>query len=172
MTNREMLEVYLELYLTMLCAYLLFSGMLWELLAMLPELLAWLMTYLAICVWEAGKLIGKGLLWLTVNGGRYAWWSAKQIAVFTYILIDECRKGAPEEEEAADTAGDADGMVNPYAAALAVLGLSEPFTPLDLKQVYRAAMKVAHTDMGGGSKEAAQALNAARDLIMETKRWK
>jgi DnaJ-domain-containing protein 1 len=108
---------------------------------------------------------------------------AVNAGLFIAILFDEWRRGRRQEagEQAFADEGDADeqddeqeqeqARQDDYAAALALLGLSEPFTQADLKRLYRKAMKTAHPD-AGGAKETAQALNTARDLIAALKGWK
>lgn len=59
---------------------------------------------------------------------------------------------------------------DPFAQALALLGLAQDCTEPALKAAYRAAIRKAHPDTGG-SAEAAQAVFAAHDLIRQRKGW-
>lgn len=58
-----------------------------------------------------------------------------------------------------------------YTEALILLGLQEDFTQKSFKKAYRRAIMSAHPDRGG-TKEKAQAVNKARDLINKRKGWK
>lgn len=58
-----------------------------------------------------------------------------------------------------------------YTEALILLGLQEDFTQKNFKKAYRRAIMSAHPDRGG-TKEKAQALNKARDVINKRKGWK
>lgn len=57
-----------------------------------------------------------------------------------------------------------------YAEAVVLLGLVIPFTQKAFSKAYRRAMMAAHPD-AGGTTEAAQAVNAARDLIRRRNGW-
>lgn len=59
---------------------------------------------------------------------------------------------------------------DPYAQALALLGLAQDCSEPALKAAYRAAIRKAHPD-AGGSAAAAQAVIAAHDLIRQRKGW-
>lgn len=143
----------------------------------LPEILGELgkvIGFLGLCLWEVAKPLGRGLLWLAVHGGRGAYWAGSNGALFAFILIDEWRRSTPEDGQQEECAGeeqDLEPARDAYALALDLLGLSDPFTSGELKRVYRQAMKAAHPD-AGGINNAAQELNAARDLIMKVKGWK
>jgi len=148
------------------------SMILAELLPAVIELSVYLVRYVFLCFWEALKLAFWLLGWVSTTGAKGAAWAFSHGALFFAILFEEWRNGAQQEVE--DEPFEEEEEENPlsaYEQALALFGLTEPFTQGELKAVYRQAMKSAHTDIGG-TKEEAQALNAARDLIMKTQNWK
>lgn len=147
-----------------------------ELLPAAIELSVYLIRYVFQCFWEAAKLAfwlaGWLAGWLTTTGAKGTVWVFSQAWLFITILSEEwCNDPQAGEDDQEFIDNEEDAHQNDYEQALMVLGLAEPFSQVDLKQVYRNAMKAAHTDVGG-TKEEAQALNAARDLIMKTKGWK
>lgn len=149
-----------------------------EVFEKLPEILSDLgnlLCFLARCVCLTVLLLGKGLWVVAVYAGKAIAVASIDAWLFATVLFDEWRRGAaPADDtgaEAAQQPAEPEAPEDPYTAALRRLGLSEPFTLPDLKRVYRQAMKAAHTDMGG-RKEDAQALNFARDFVMQVKGWR
>jgi len=144
-----------------------------ELLPAVIELSVYLVRYIWMCFWEALKLAFWLLGWVNTTGAKGAAWALSHGALFFAILFEEWRNGAQAEDadEEFFEEEEEENSQSAYEQALALFCLTEPFTQEALKQIYRTAMKSAHTDIGG-SKEEAQALNAARDLIMKTKSWK
>jgi hypothetical protein len=138
-----------------------------ELGPLLLEGASYLIRFLFICVGETLKLLA-----LAACRSAQGVWS---LTVFLFILADEWRRGPRAEEAEEELFGEEEQeeeqKQDAYGAALALLGLREPFAKADLKRVYRQAMKTAHTD-AGGTNEAAVALNTARDLVMAVKGWK
>lgn len=57
-----------------------------------------------------------------------------------------------------------------YEQALVILGLQEEFTQVGFKKAYRKAMMATHPDRGG-TKEQAQKVNEARDLVRHCNNW-
>ena len=82
-------------------------------------------------------------------------WEALQNGEDPFAEEDE-----PEPEPAPD----------PLEAALALMGLTRPFTKAELARRYRALMREVHPDAGGSDEQAAQ-VNAARNLIRERMGW-
>lgn len=143
-----------------------------ELLPAFIELSIYLIRYVLMCVWEATKLTFSLAGWLAANGAKGTAWVFSQAWLFITILSEEwCNDPRAEEDDQKFIDNEEDTYPNDYDQALMLLGLAEPFSLGDLKQVYRQAMKTAHTDIGGTIEEA-QALNAARDLVMKMKGWK
>jgi len=155
--------------------WIIFSHIVAEVLPHLFQLLGMLIRFLCLCIWEILQLLGKIAAFVGKYGFRAARWTCSQSWLFLIILLDEWRHGPAaeeaEEELFEDEEGEEDQRQAAYDAALALLGLKEPFELADLKRVYRQAMKREHTDVGG-TKEAAAGLNAARDLVMEARGWK
>ena len=139
-----------------------------ELIPLLIQAIWHLFVMLGLCIIELVRLIARLLGGLLFHTFRLLVIALRLTGTFLFILFDEWRRGDDEETAAPDQPVSAQ---EEYAAALALLGLREPFTHQALKQVYRQAMKAAHTDIGG-DKEDAQALNAARDLVMTHKGWR
>lgn len=129
-------------------------------------------TLKAICrgLWKAAAIILKAF-------GRGLW----NVALFAWLFIDELWRGPEADADQAYDHDDADGARNDddeeeaaadaYAAALTLLGLDPGFTRDALKRAYKQLMRKAHPDVAGGSTEAAQAVNAARDLVMTAHGW-
>ena len=59
---------------------------------------------------------------------------------------------------------------SPYEEALALLALTPDFTKPALKRAYRAAIRKAHPDAGGTAR-AAQAVNGAYELLLQSRGW-
>lgn len=110
-------------------------------------------------LWLLIRLLLRDLLLLA----RGAWLAA----MFLYFLLAEMLRGpsAAEEDggeqESAAPKDDADL----YEAALTLLGLQPGFTRAELDAAFKKAIKRVHPDVGG-SVDQAQAVNAARDLLL------
>lgn len=95
-------------------------------------------------------------------------------ALFLRLFIEELRhdSGADNAEEApADDSSQEGGAADAYAAALSLLGLPQDFTRESLSRAYKQVIRRVHPDAPGGSTQAAQAVNAARDLLMQSHGW-
>lgn len=78
----------------------------------------------------------------------------------------------PEEEEEEEKARPQEPpKVDPYAASIRLLGLTDNFTRKDLEDRYRKLMRGVHPDVAGPNELATQ-INQARDLIKRRKGWK
>lgn len=148
--------------------------------------------YLAVCLWLAGGFLLEqtGLILLALLRGVI--WCARQSAngvylgaIFLFCLGYEWLRGPEEAEEEPIPEDFGEEEEDPaeeepqqtfvldlsYFHAVALLGLQNGFTQAELSRAYKEAMKKAHPD-AGGSVEAAQAVNAARDLITDHMGWK
>lgn len=112
------------------------------------------------------------LLLLVFRGLCFAGRGVRLAAVFLYFLIAEWLRGeeAPQEQgfddqDEADADPDDSDDDDLYQAALTLLGLPPRFTRAELDAAFKAAIKKAHPD-AGGSDDQAQAVNAARDLLL------
>ncbi len=115
--------------------------------------------------WKAaGRIVRIAVPWL----GRHA----RDGLVLLYYIADEFLRGAGEEsKEEEETPEEETAGSTPYEAALALLGLSEEHSFAAFKAAYRQAIASAHPDKGG-TDEAAQAVNAARDVIARRHGWR
>ncbi len=146
--------------------YCLFSYALAALLPLIVEGIGALLRFFALAVKVAVVALVKlalraiGLLphalWLACRGVRLG-------AIFLYFLIAELLGG--EEQDAAHGDEQEESDEDLVKAALLLLGLPPHFTRTELDAAYKRAIKKAHPDTGG-SAEQAQAVNAARDLLL------
>ncbi|MHC2633953.1 hypothetical protein ACVME5_006636 [Bradyrhizobium liaoningense] len=176
--------------LALLIGWIVFSYLFAEFAPIIFIGIVYLIGYLFLCLWEAVKLIVRALAWLMARTFRAAALALRQGAyglrlgmLFLFYLVDEWRRGPAEEQDDGtfgdervgdqDDAEDRGGPAprDPYEDALATLGLNSGFTLSDLKRAYKLAIRFAHPD-AGGSAAAAQAVNAARDLIARRHGWK
>ena len=154
--------------------------------------------FLALVVWTALKVTGKALLWVVVGTGKLILWmvvgagedlmwvvtrSGRGIhfaALLLYFLIDEKLRGAQDDQSdeaqeddyghSFDDEADEAAAQSDLEAAYMLFGLALIFTREELQRAYKKAIRKAHPDLGG-SVEAAQELNVARDLIMSAQGW-
>lgn len=135
--------------------------------------------FLFVAQWMAIIAILRALIWLTVQlarllvraallGGRCLAFAA---SVLFYLLQDWLR-GADTDDPAtgeaeADAAPDEEDL---FEAALRLLGLPADYTRAALDAAYKQAIRQAHPDTGG-SVDQAQAVNAAREILLRRKGW-
>jgi len=171
--------------LALLIGWIVFSYAFAEFAPIILTGIAHLIGFLFLCLWEVLKLITGALAWLIGRTLRAAAMALRKCShglhlglLFLFYLADEWRRGPAEEQD--DSASEEDGggdreeppaPRDPYEDALATLGLAPGFTQLDLKRAYKQAIRLAHPD-AGGSAAAAQAVNAARDVIARHHGWK
>ena len=123
--------------------------------------------WLLRCFGMALRLAGRGALAAAYAARR----GLKAAGLFVYLLIDELRRGAADDEDAADdAAADQAADHTAYETALKRFGLPDRFSEGDLNRAYKTEMLRAHPDRGG-SDEQAQDLNAARDVIRHAHGW-
>ncbi|MDP2619207.1 MAG: hypothetical protein Q8P46_03375 [Hyphomicrobiales bacterium] len=85
----------------------------------------------------------------------------------------EARERAERERHRAKTGGYSEIIPETYEAALTLLKLREGHvTRSTFNKHYRRAMQAVHPDLAGGTKEQAQSVNAARELIKKRHGWK
>ena len=141
--------------------------------------------YLAIaCVWLA-RAIARGTVWFFQP--PITW---RLFAKARFLREREEQRRREEEERARRAREEAasrararaererrawqqrsqSAALREYEQALAVLGLTEPVTSAAFTRAFRRAMMRAHPDRGG-TKQRAQALNAARAVIREHHGW-
>lgn len=136
-----------------------------------------------------GKLFNEGTTRLAGLENRAAKWEAQRrgrerqrahwqdlAALFRAWEKREQEKRRRKEEDSRkkrrrqEQWQSASGTADPYALALDVLGLSEPFDKAMLKRAWKAAIFKAHPDRGGSTAQA-QAINAAKDFILRRRGW-
>lgn len=164
--------------------WIIFSHVIAEVLPELVRGIGYLIGFLLLCLWEVLKFAFRAALWLLRHGAIAIVWAVRVAArglhlgfLFLFYFADEWRRGPQDEagapdEEFSGAAPDDDGTspADAYAQALALLGLTPGFTRAALKRAYRAAIRKAHPD-AGGSAQAAQAVNAAYELILHAHGW-
>lgn len=161
--------------------YFLFCQAVAELGPVIIEGLGALFRFFGLVLKVALTAILKGialLLLLAFRGLCLAGRGARLAAVFLYFLIAELLRGADEPQQgfddqdgaAADPDEDDDNDADLYQAALTLLGLPPRFTRAELDAAFKAAIRKAHPD-AGGSVDQAQAVNAARDLLLPRALW-
>ena len=154
-------------FFTVLMLYMLFLFFLEEAGPTLVQAFGALLRFLAKVLITGTMLIGmagfEALKWL----GR----KSVPATQFLYFLIAEMLKGSAEDSSEHE---DPDELETPgvdaLEAACALLGLARSFSRDEFKQAYRRAIRATHPDHGG-SDEAAQAVNAARELIERHYGW-
>ncbi len=152
-------------------------------LRLMAQGLLWVLGYVVKALLWGLIQAGKGLLWVLVQAGKGFQWAMiraghgiRFASLLLYYLIDEKLRGTPDEEwddtpeEEPEDPADTTASETPYEAALRILGLPPGFTKTGLRRFYLKAIKCAHPD-AGGSAEQAQAINAARDLVMDWNGW-
>ncbi|WOS62032.1 J domain-containing protein [Sinorhizobium fredii] len=176
--------------LALLAGWIVFSYFFAEFAPIILLGICHLIGFLFLCLWEVVKLIARALAWLIARIFRGAATALRKCGhglrlglLFLFYLADEWRRGPAEEQD--DGASDDEGADDqeerqdrgglpprdPYADALTRLGLNPGLTLSDLKRAYKQAIRLAHPD-AGGSAAAAQAVNAARDVIARRHGWK
>lgn len=154
-------------FFTVLMLYMLFLFFLEEMGPALVQAFGALIRFLAKVLITGTMLIGmagfEALKWL----GR----KSVPAAQFLYFLIAEMLNGSAEEFSEYEEADDSEAPgVDALEAACSLLGLAPSFSRDEFKQAYRRAIRATHPDHGG-SDEAAQAVNAARELIERHYGW-
>lgn len=166
--------------LLFLIAWCIACMVLGEVLPVLFELLGYALCYLFECFGIALKYLFiwlfRGIAWLV----RASW-----CGVLSLILrAREAGEGPAPEDKVEAEAEDADEAEDtneepqpaprpapdPYQAARHLLGLESGFSRTALSRAYKQAMKHAHPDAGGTTRKA-QAVNAARELLMRAHGW-
>jgi hypothetical protein len=165
----------------LIVGWIIFSHVFAEVVPILLCGLGYLIGFLFLCLWEVIKFTARAIPWLLVHGAIALVWAARMSGrglrlgfMFLFYLADEWRRGsqdagAAEEEIGADSR-DEQTIADAYEQALGLLGLAPGFTQSALKRAYRTAIRIAHPD-AGGSAAAAQAINSAYELILQTHGW-
>lgn len=159
-----------------LVAWCLFSVVFAELMPIVLEFLWYSLCYLAESFSVAMDYLVGGLLRLIVWAARKCGRGLVAVCVFLAFLIQECWRGPAYEDDSKDSADDVQDRTeepdpaDPYQAAIDLLGLSPGFSRAALNRAYKQAMKQAHPDAGGSTRQA-QAVNTARDLLKHAHGW-
>jgi hypothetical protein len=126
--------------------------------------------FLASCCGQVAILLGRALWWFATIAVPIAISAAGRAALFIRIVWQELRSA--EHTDGADNHEDDAGpaATDHYGDALTVLRLGTAFTREQLNTAYKIAIRKAHPD-AGGSLQDAQAVNAARDIILHQKGW-
>lgn len=158
----------------LLVAWCIASMIFAEIVPLALEALWYALCYLIECFGVALGYLFKGMFraigWLA----KQSWRGVSQGTLFLAFLAQEWWRGAASEDEGGridedEPAGPFAGQ-DPYHAALGLLGLAPGFSRPALNRAYKQAMKHAHPDAGGSSRKA-QAVNAARELLMRAHGW-
>jgi hypothetical protein len=159
--------------------YIVFAHVAAAIMALLIELVPEFMSFLLECLWIVLKLLLRSALWLVVYTVMLAIWLVRGLRnalVLLFYLVDEWRRGPPEDDEdsTADENSDAEAeeecKASTYEDALKRLGLSPEITRDALKRAYRKAIRAAHPD-AGGSARAAQEVNRAYEIVLQWNGW-
>jgi hypothetical protein len=135
----------------------------------LIEAISQLGDFLVLVIRVAVVTIAKITWFLTKPLLRLTWRGLCFCAVFLCFFMIELLRGArsaddEEPEEPAEEPEDEDEE-ELFAAARTLLGLPEEFSRASLDAAYKRAIRKAHPD-AGGSVDAAQAVNIARELLL------
>lgn len=156
----------------LLVAWCIASMIFAEFVPFVLELMWYALCYVAECFGVALKYLFKelfrGILWLA----QRSWRSVRNVASRAQESghgpasedTDEAEDAAEDEQPAPRPAPD------PYQVALGLLGLEPGFSRAALTRAYKQAMKHAHPDAGGSTRRA-QAVNAARELLLRAHGW-
>ncbi|MEW8051144.1 MAG: J domain-containing protein [Candidatus Thiodiazotropha sp.] len=172
--------------------FLILSGLFFELVEMLCELLGALLGELIVKLGEA-LVLSIVYLWTGVlAASRYTssailqwgprlghgaahcskkfWQALGAAAVFLYFLLDEAVRGpqpdvAPEDDTHNETAQE-----DRYEAALKLLGLPNDCSREQLGHAYKHAINCVHPDKGGTHQQAME-VNTARETIINHNGW-
>lgn len=168
----------MEVFIIMI-AWFVISHILAELGPPLIAALGAAIRFLFMAQWMAVFAILRALVWLTVQLARL---SARAVrlgghclafaaSVLFYFLQDWLR-GVRADEPAADGADEdtAPGEDELFEAALRLLGLPADYTRSALNAAFKKAILKAHPDTGGSVAQA-QAVNAARDILLRRRGW-
>ena len=128
--------------------------------------------WLCLCIWTALRIIlsaaARGLL--VFIGLAYR--GLCNAVLFVWILAGEYWRGPEDEFREGDAhAGQVENETDRYEQALTLFGLEPGFTREALSRAYKRLMVKVHPDVCGGSTQAAQEANAARDLLMRAHGW-
>ncbi|MDG4901417.1 MULTISPECIES: hypothetical protein [unclassified Mesorhizobium] len=143
-----------------------------------------LIGFLFLCLWEVLKLAARIIGWILRQVVHCITRMLRRVAnavylgcALLYFMADEWWRGPPEQAQSEDAERDVSGDQplretenNDYEKALSLLGLTPGFTKEALKRAYRTTMRAAHPD-GGGSAQAAQAVNGAYDFVLQVHGW-
>jgi len=161
----------------LLIAWCIGSIILGEVLPLLFELLWYALSYLFECFGVALKYL---FIWLFRGIGWFVRASWRGLLALTRAAAsgqDSASADADTDEwesEAEDAAEEPQPAPrpapDPYQAARGLLGLEPGFNRTALSRAYKQAMKHAHPDVGGTTRKA-QAVNAARELLMRAHGW-
>lgn len=166
--------------LGLLFLWVIFSHVIAAVLPALVRGIGYLIGFLFICLWEVMKFVFRAAVWLLRHGAAglmRAGHGLRLAHLFLFYLADEWRRGPREDANAAEEEfsgavpdDDEPSAADAYDRALALLGLAPGFTQAALKRAYRAAISRTHPD-AGGTDDAAQAVNGAYALILQTHGW-
>ena len=167
----ELMGALIMLYLIY---YVTVYGVGWFCIRVLPLLCEWLLTLLVALFQGVFSALGYIMraLWVALRTcGR----GIRLAMLFAFFLVSEwLRPSADESDEAASQHEGEDNAASTapdaYGTALALFGLRPGFSRTALHAAYKQAIRAAHPDLGGSTEEA-QAINAARDLIMRRHGW-
>lgn len=156
----------------LLVAWCIASMIFAELVPLALEALWYALCYLIECFGVALGYLFKGLFRAIARLARASWRGLRFLA----LRARELGRGPATEDadEAEDTAEEPQPAPrpapDPYQVALGLLSLEPGFSRTALSRAYKQAMKHAHPDAGGSTTKA-QAVNAARDLLMRAHGW-
>jgi len=153
----------------LLVAWCIASMIFAELVPLALEALWYALCYLAECFGIALKFLVTGLFraigWLARAGWRGL--------LFLVLRTRKSMCGTASDDSAADDEDEAPepfAGLDPYHAALSLFGLEPGFSRAALSRAYKQAMRQVHPDVGGSTAKA-QAVNAARDLLLRAHGW-
>ena len=154
----------------LLVAWCIASMIFAEIIPLALELLWYALCYLLECFGVAIGYLFKGLFRAIAWLARASW----RGVLFLALRARESGRGPASHDTGDDGAEDAGPdprpAPDPYQAALGLLGLEPGFSRLALGRAYKHAMRQAHPDAGGSTRKA-QAVNAARELLMRAHGW-
>lgn len=147
------------------------------LLPMLFEAALLLLAFLLRCLFTGVGFVARGAWRALIHAGNGAARFGVRAWPFASILFDAARRRAQEANETRDDGEEdenaQDSADAAYEGALAVFGLARgaALTREKVSRRYKSLIKRAHPDVPGGSHAAAQAVNAARDLLFRRHGW-
>ncbi|MEW8092425.1 MAG: J domain-containing protein, partial [Candidatus Thiodiazotropha endolucinida] len=172
--------------------FLILSGLFFELVEMLCELLGALLGELNVRLGEAlvlsivypwtgllaasrytssvilqwGPRLGHG----AAHYSKRAWQALGAAAIFLYFLLDEAVRGPQPDAAPEDDTDNETAQEDRYQAALKLLGLPKDCSREQLGHAYKRAISHAHPDKGGTHQQA-MAVNTAKETIMNHNGW-